>query len=72
MQEVCSNGTIILSEQWRAYSNIASLGFEHYSVNHSVNFVYLISLLHTQNIESCWAKENFKKNERCLWCSIIQ
>lgn len=60
VHEFCRNGTIIFSDQWRAYSNIASLGFEHYSVNHSLNFIDPISLVHTQNIESYWAKAKLR------------
>ncbi|MGL5706783.1 MAG: transposase [Aeromonas sp.] len=60
ISQVCRDGTIIVSDQWRAYFNIADLGFEHSTVNHSYNFVDPASLRHTQNIESYWNKAKFR------------
>lgn len=57
-------GTTILSDQWRAYNNIANNGqFAHMTVNHSLNFVDPVTGVHTQNIERLWesAKERNKK-----------
>lgn len=53
---VCRNGSIIWSDEWRAYNMLTNLGFEHHTVNHSLNFVNPISGVHTQNIESLWNK----------------
>jgi transposase-like protein len=58
-------GTIIISDQWRAYNAIANNpGFTHYTVNHSVHFVDPNSGAHTQNIERSWksAKERNKRH----------
>ena len=52
-------GTTVFSDEWRAYSQITSLGLSHSTVNHSINFVDPISGAHTQNIESTWS---FVKN----------
>ena len=48
-------GTSVFSDEWRAYSQITSLGLSHSTVNHSINFVDPISGAHTQNIESTWS-----------------
>jgi len=52
-------GTIIYSDQWAAYGDITGLGFQHYKVNHSLNFVNPNNGVHTQNIESYWNKNKF-------------
>lgn len=56
VQRVCRAGSIIVSDQWRSYNNIDSLGFEHRTVNHSLYFVEPITNTNTQTIESYWAK----------------
>ena len=56
-------GTVIVSDEWRAYSNVGQLPnvAAHRTVNHSLNFVGPTGI-HTQNIESYWnrAKIRFK------------
>ena len=55
-------GTIINSDQWRAYHSIQSdLNLQHRTVNHSVNFIDPDTGVHTQTIESYWAKYRFKE-----------
>ncbi|PIO56247.1 hypothetical protein TELCIR_22354 [Teladorsagia circumcincta] len=51
-------GTTILSDCWRAYSQIAALpnAYRHLQVNHQLNFVDPQSGAHTQNVESLWQK----------------
>ncbi len=49
-------GTTVISDEWRAYSRIPSLGMAHQSVNHSINFVDPVTGAHTQNIESTWSQ----------------
>ena len=55
ISRVCRQGSIIHSDEWAAYSNIQrDLGFQHSTVNHSVNFVNPLNGCHTQHIESYW------------------
>ena len=62
IQQHVRPGTTVWSDQWRAYSRVQTLPAvgQHQSVNHSVNFVYPVSGVHTQNIESR-VKTKFKR-----------
>lgn len=56
-------GTTIMSDCWAAYNDIVNFGYEHFTVNHSYNFVDQDSRAHTQNVENMWgrAKRRNKK-----------
>ena len=61
-------GSIIMSDCWAAYNSIYKYGYEHYTVNHSYNFVSPESIdkefkIHTNGIESIWKdiKINLKR-----------
>ena len=58
-------GTIIWSDQWRAYQQVANMSgvAQYQSVNHSLSFVDPTTGVHTQNIESYWnrVKTKFKR-----------
>jgi hypothetical protein len=59
--------TRIISDCWRAYNNISSHGYFHYTVNHSENFLSPEdSNIHTQTIERAWKglKDNISKGSR--------
>ena len=64
LQKAVKPGTIIHSDQWKAYSNIQNkLNLQHGTVNHSVNFVDPETRVHTQTIESYWAKAKYRFKE---------
>ena len=54
IQRYVEPGSLIISDEWRAYSRLPSLGYQHQTVNHSANFVDPITGAHTQNIERLW------------------
>ena len=62
-------GTVIHSDQWRAYHHVASLPSVagHSMVNHSLHFVDPSTGTHTQNIESYWdrVKTKIKRMKGC-------
>ena len=64
LQQHLRPGTIVHSDQWRAYSCVQQLQSvsQHQTVNHSLNFVDPTTGVHTQNIESYWSrvKRKFK------------
>ena len=45
-------GTEIASDEWRAYSKLRELGYIHYTVNHSKNFVDPLTKRHFQVFSS--------------------
>ncbi len=65
---VVKGGTTIISDEWRAYSNLATwrpthlpnLPFHHLTVNHSQNFVDPITGANTQLIETLWGSLKLK------------
>ena len=69
IQQHVAPGTIVHSDEWKAYSKISELPHvsSHDVVNQSVNFVDPASGVHTQNIESYWnnVKHKLKRMKGC-------
>ena len=59
-------GTCVMSDLWRAYDCLNDEGFQHLTVNRSLNFVDADTGAHTQNIENTWwvAKRNLPQTGR--------
>ena len=49
-------GSIIMSDEWRAYTSLPQHGYHHQKVNHSSHFVDHITGASTQLIERQWKK----------------
>ena len=52
-----------MSDLWRAYNTVSNRGYQHLTVNHSLNFVDPMTGAHTQNIECSW-KNAKQRNKR--------
>ncbi|KAH7815459.1 putative Uncharacterized transposase-like protein [Monocercomonoides exilis] len=53
-------GSTIYSDEWKAYSSLSSLGYDHHTVCHKYNFVDPESGICTNLIESTWS--SFRKS----------
>jgi transposase-like protein len=58
--------SIIHTDKWGGYIKLSELEYQHFSVNHSKNFVDPITKAHTNTIEGNWSglKENISKRRR--------
>ena len=63
-------GTRVMSDKWKAYDCLQDKGYQHLTVNHSLNFVDPDTGAHTQGIENTWWGVSeicpVQKNPRCL------
>ena len=63
-------GTVVHTDEWAAYSRVGSLPnvSSHYTVNHSITFVDMVTGTHTQTVESYWnrCKVKLKRMKGCV------
>ena len=55
IQRYIRPGSVIISDEWRAYSTLSSLGYTHQTVNSSNTFVDPSTGAHTNSIEGYWS-----------------
>ena len=60
IQQYVLPGTTIVSDLWRAYNTLGSLGYIHLTVNHSIQFVNPENHMTTNHIESLWQKAKMR------------
>ena len=53
IEERIAQGSRVHSDQWAPYNVLSEMGYDHHTVNHSVEFVAADGT-HTQEIESFW------------------
>lgn len=58
-------GSTIITDKWKGYNSLTSMGYNHYTVNHKIEFVDKNNpIIHTQNIEIRW--RYLKKHIPCV------
>ena len=55
IQQYIRRGTTVISDEWRAYLDIPTLGYTNQTVNHSENFVDPSTGAHIQSVEGHWS-----------------
>jgi transposase-like protein len=73
IQEHVQTGSIIYSDEWRAYCRLGEIGFEHSTVCHKYHFVDPVNNVHIQHVESYWSRQKLriKRSKGCMK-SVLQ
>lgn len=61
-------GSIIMTDCWKGYLNLEELGYTHFTVNHTYNFVDPLNGANTQKIENSWSHLKRKIRARSIGC----
>ncbi|VDM05955.1 unnamed protein product [Schistocephalus solidus] len=68
--------SVVVTDEWNAYSRLPKEGFKHLTVNHSKNFVNPQTGMHTNSIEDYWSRLKRKMSEtgphsgRAIWAHL--
>ena len=65
IREKIAPGTTIVSDFWAAYNTISNLGYNHLTVNHSINFVDPVTFANTQRVENMWMRAKRRNKREC-------
>uniref|UniRef100_A0A0X3QA71 Putative transposase-like protein HI_1328.1 n=1 Tax=Schistocephalus solidus TaxID=70667 RepID=A0A0X3QA71_SCHSO len=68
--------SVVVTDEWKAYSRLPEEGYKHFTVNHSKNFVNPETGMHTNAIEAYWSRLKRKMSEtgptsgRAVWAHL--
>ena len=62
---ICSPGTTVCSDLWRAYNTVGNIGYQHLTVNHSIHYVDPNTGVHINNFENIWRRAKRRNKREC-------
>jgi transposase-like protein len=65
LQQYVLPGTTAVSDLWAAYNTVGNLGYQHLTVNHSVQFVNPVNQATTNHVESMWSRAKQRNKREC-------
>ena len=60
IQQWVQPGTTVHSDMWQAYNQLAAIGYQHGTVNHTLHFVYPATAVTTNRVEAMWQRAKNK------------
>ena len=66
-------GSVVYSDEWRAYSQLQHNGYDHRTVTHSCNFIDPTTGAYTQGIESMWSScKRLMREEKTMHSTLFE